>query len=669
MANRNPLVLNGGQLEALQPADNLDVASLSVNGTPITTNGLATDTNANSWGGTGALSRRANNGIDTFGTIITGGSYNITAGLAPLVSTPSIASFGGSSMMLIAPDGNNVYVTTVGGISNVPAPIYQYSRNTSTGSLTRLADSADDAGGGAYRSTITADGKSVYTSDFFDGTVSQFSRNTSTGILTALTPPNLALAFGVAGIVSSTDNKFVYVVNQYAFNITQFSRNTSTGLLTSLGNIATNTNYSSYLAIAPDGKTIYIPVGFGYDQYTRDTSSGLLTYSTSGVTADQLSAITISPDNAFAYALKSNAPKIYLYSRNTSTGNLTPISNIDYADGGWYFDLKISSDGTVAYVADYNIFVVKTFSRNVGTGALTFVSNTPTTIGGLNQIIISPDNSFVYAKDEGDALISEYKTSATLFTNVPLTNVSSAGASATANITVAGGAVTNVAVNLPGNNYAPSDVLSALRANLGGGSADFQIPVNSVYTTLSNTAIGHSALYLTISSFNSALGDSALQNNIGTNNVAVGQASLLAKTTGDYNVAIGSNALGNLLTGIQNTAIGPQAGTALTGAESYNVIIGNAAGTLGMNNNIIISDGQGNKCITADASGAVPIISMQGLTELKSYVKGSLPSATAVGQVIYVSDSTSTGGTGAICFARATGTASWIDVTTGLAVV
>lgn len=77
----------------------------------------------------------------------------------------------------------------------------------------------------------------------------------------------------------------------------------------------------------------------------------------------------------------------------------------------------------------------------------------------------------------------------------------------------------------------------------------------------------------------------------------------------------------------------------------------------------------GTTIITAATAAATyaPLASpvLTGLPQLPSYVKTALPSATAVGQVIYVSNATGAHKTGSLAFAIATGTGSWVDVTTG----
>lgn len=74
-------------------------------------------------------------------------------------------------------------------------------------------------------------------------------------------------------------------------------------------------------------------------------------------------------------------------------------------------------------------------------------------------------------------------TGGTLYTtgtypNVPLTG--GTGSGATANITVAGGAVTAVTLVSRGTGYTATDALSASAANIGGTGSGFSIPVSSI---------------------------------------------------------------------------------------------------------------------------------------------------------------------------------------------
>ena len=76
---------------------------------------------------------------------------------------------------------------------------------------------------------------------------------------------------------------------------------------------------------------------------------------------------------------------------------------------------------------------------------------------------------------------------------VPLTGGN--GSNATANITVSGGSVTQVAILNPGVTYVVGDVLSASAANLGGSGSGFSVPVASLSINYS-LAGGSIAFYI-----------------------------------------------------------------------------------------------------------------------------------------------------------------------------
>jgi cytoskeletal protein CcmA (bactofilin family) len=185
-------------------------------------------------------------------------------------------------------------------------------------------------------------------------------------------------------------------------------------------------------------------------------------------------------------------------------------------------------------------------------------------------------------------------------------------------------------------------------------------------TASNNTAVGYQALYAnTTGSENIAVGFQSLDANIsGSNNVGMGYAALGSNTTGFRNVAVGSNngalssnttgndnvalgadALYSNTTAINNTAVGYQAGYSCTvdGGQTMvgyqaglnttglaNTFFGNGAGSLvtsGLkntilgrydgnqgsldirtsDNNIVLSDGDGNPRMRVDNGGLVSI--------------------------------------------------------------
>jgi hypothetical protein len=153
-----------------------------------------------------------------------------------------------------------------------------------------------------------------------------------------------------------------------------------------------------------------------------------------------------------------------------------------------------------------------------------------------------------------------------------------------------------------------------------------------------NVGLGYQAMYLgTTGSFNVALGYAAMaQTSTGSSNTAVGAGTLLYNragientavgayalyaytkginpglTTGNYNSALGVGAL-FANAGDYNTGVGYEAGNAIT-TGSYNVVIGSYDGNMGgldirtSNNNVVLSDGEGNIRLYINTSGAISV--------------------------------------------------------------
>jgi hypothetical protein len=142
-----------------------------------------------------------------------------------------------------------------------------------------------------------------------------------------------------------------------------------------------------------------------------------------------------------------------------------------------------------------------------------------------------------------------------------------------------------------------SGVNAPLGSNIGGQNniAIGYSNQGQLTTTNNNVSIGYNAMGAkTGGGSNVAIGTNSLSVNEGSTNVAVGIFSQSVGTTGDHNTSIGYNSLLNVL-GIQNTAVGSGSGSAIT-TGTNNLILGmNDGSTIAtLNNNIIISDGQGN---------------------------------------------------------------------------
>lgn len=122
---------------------------------------------------------------------------------------------------------------------------------------------------------------------------------------------------------------------------------------------------------------------------------------------------------------------------------------------------------------------------------------------------------------------------------------------------------------------------------------------------------------------NLAFGYNALSNTEGTYNLAIGYEALGQNIDGYNNVAVGPNALELNIEGSHNTVLGFNVGTAITSGH-YNTIIGNTPG-FNVNNNIILSDGQGNIKYRWDGNtnNIYGSLTLQNSTAILSHVSSS----------------------------------------------
>jgi hypothetical protein len=165
------------------------------------------------------------------------------------------------------------------------------------------------------------------------------------------------------------------------------------------------------------------------------------------------------------------------------------------------------------------------------------------------------------------------------------------------------GSVTGSTITIFANQAANNCGASVLFSNSGSTST------LNVTDISNNTFIGTTCGNTTLSgNSNIGLGSNILSVlTTGSNNNALGRNNLNLCTTGNNNSAFGSAALDFLVTGSDNIGLGNAAGSAYTGAESSNIVIGNL-GTLGDNNTIRIGSqgaglGQQNTCFIAGITG------------------------------------------------------------------
>jgi 6-phosphogluconolactonase (cycloisomerase 2 family) len=208
---------------------------------------------------------------------------------------------------------------------------------------------------------------------------------------------------GAIDVSISEDGRSLYTVGRQDSAITTFNRDPGTG------------------AIAP--------VGCVDDNDTGPDSCG---QSTNGL--DGTFYMELSPDGRFAYASSNLDSAIVSFSRNTTTGALTPLGCVDDNDTGpdtcaqsvdgldTTESFVISPDGTSLYAPGLGDDAIVMFKRDPQTGALspqgciddndTGPENCAQTADGLDSVYfleMSADGRFLYSASTGDSAVAIFQ--------------------------------------------------------------------------------------------------------------------------------------------------------------------------------------------------------------------------------------------------------------------
>lgn len=269
------------------------------------------------------------------------------------------------SALLISQDGTAAFAIgykTPEGFSNDDYYLVSFSRNTSTGALTvvsQLQFYSLAPINPNFAITLSPNNKYVYISFYFGSTstIYQFGIDQTTKAVTPLSPASIsgAASTSYSNITVSPDSKFLYVGSFLTNNIFIYSISSTTGALTYSNVYATPASTRAYYPkISTDGFFLYCS-SYG----TANNSNGLLQYSRNTVTGN----------------LTPLSPEGVATSGNTGPINLTPNNNF----------IAVSSSGTI-----YN------YGRNLSTGLLTLAS---TQSGSVSVVAYSADSSYVYASN------------------------------------------------------------------------------------------------------------------------------------------------------------------------------------------------------------------------------------------------------------------------------
>jgi 6-phosphogluconolactonase (cycloisomerase 2 family) len=175
---------------------------------------------------------------------------------------------------------------------------------------------------------------------------------------------------------------------------------------------------AQFLEVSPDGQYMYTAsYNSGIRVFRRDPLTGHAT-PVDQFGQDNARGLAISPDSRHVYLTADGGDRLYAYSCDPVTGELTQIQSLRNDEGGvggmnGPRGLAISPDGAHAYVTGAADDAIAVFSRNSVTGQLTFIEaifdgqNGVSGLEGVSSLTLSPDGSHVYTGASiDDALVA-----------------------------------------------------------------------------------------------------------------------------------------------------------------------------------------------------------------------------------------------------------------------
>jgi 6-phosphogluconolactonase (cycloisomerase 2 family) len=280
----------------------------------------------------------------------------------------------------ISPDNKSVYVA-----SSAADGVAVFSRDTTNGHLTQLAGTAGcvtESGSGGICAdgramenpvalTVSSDSKNVYVASAVEDGVAVFARNTTTGALTQLAQTAGCISDrGTGGCADGRElgdptalaafGGSLYVTSNSADGVAVLRRNTTTGVLsqaagaagciTERGSVGTCADGRTLddptgVAVSPNGKNVYVTsdTDDGVAVFTRATTGalsqaagpdGCVTESGSSGVCRQGRAlkdpvsVVATRDSKSVYVGSNGADGIAAFSRNLTNGSLTQLEGL-----------------------------------------------------------------------------------------------------------------------------------------------------------------------------------------------------------------------------------------------------------------------------------------------------------------------------------------------------
>jgi 6-phosphogluconolactonase len=210
---------------------------------------------------------------------------------------------------------------------------------------------------------------------------------------------------GGSGGGGSTGNQ-VYVANQAASSIGAFAIGTAT--LTTVNNSPLAAGYKPVsMVVTPSNALLYVGAATGIFVYFINSDGSLTTPTTGSQPAGVFAtALAVSPDGQWLFALDGTTQQLDIFQINATTGGLTSVTlpaTYSITSGVWQpSDVRVSPDGTLIFAAlGTGGDVVFTFNTTTGVAAASQTLSTGNAATGDYGLAVNANTTYLYIARSG----------------------------------------------------------------------------------------------------------------------------------------------------------------------------------------------------------------------------------------------------------------------------
>ncbi|MCP3916102.1 MAG: lactonase family protein [bacterium] len=273
----------------------------------------------------------------------------------------------GPEDVVLHPSGDYAFVPNRGD-GNSPSDVSSYAIDTQTGQLTSLGSVA--VGIGPHQITIAPNGNNVYVTSFGSDMVQAFTVDLATGLLTPA-GPGLPTQTGPVAMAVDPQGRYLYVGNETVRSVSIYSIDPATGGLTAaLPAQPLNGSIVSSMAVTPDGRHVLLAMrNFNFAiSWAIDQNTGALSVGDSIPTDAMPVSLAVHPLGSYVFVSNEGDDTINTYTL-TEDGVFAELAT--FTAGIDPTHVTFDESGLYAYIVAQGSSDIFTFSVDPNSGVAT----------------------------------------------------------------------------------------------------------------------------------------------------------------------------------------------------------------------------------------------------------------------------------------------------------